>query len=160
MKKKANHSLKTGISFGITSGTITTLGLMVGLFSGTHSKAIVIGGILMIAIADAMSDALGIHVAEEFEKVHTEKEIWISTGSTFLTKFIYGMTFLIPVLLFELKTAVIVSVVYGLVALSILSYKISDRKESLKVIMEHLIIAIIVIIITYYLGVFVNSLFG
>ncbi|MBH0196170.1 MAG: hypothetical protein HP494_11385, partial [Nitrospira sp.] len=58
-------SWKTGLSFGLTSGVITTLGLMVGLHSGTHSRAIVIGGILTIAIADAMSDALGIHVSEE-----------------------------------------------------------------------------------------------
>ena len=58
-------SWKTGISFGLTSGVITTLGLMVGLHSGSHSRAIVIGGIMTIAIADAMSDALGIHVSEE-----------------------------------------------------------------------------------------------
>ena len=30
------ESVKTGISFGLTSGVITTLGLMVGLHSGTH----------------------------------------------------------------------------------------------------------------------------
>ncbi|MGZ8381620.1 MAG: hypothetical protein ACXW4C_08190, partial [Nitrospira sp.] len=52
-------SFKTGLSFGLTSGVITTLGLMVGLHSGTHSRTVVIGGILTIAIADAMSDALG-----------------------------------------------------------------------------------------------------
>ena len=52
-------SFKTGFSFGLTSGVITTLGLMVGLHSGTHSRSVVIGGILTIAVADAMSDALG-----------------------------------------------------------------------------------------------------
>ncbi|MEO0185998.1 MAG: VIT1/CCC1 transporter family protein, partial [candidate division WOR-3 bacterium] len=73
------HSLKTGFSFGSTSGIITTLGLMVGLHSGTHSKIVVIGGILTIAIADAFSDALGIHVSEESENKHSTKEIWEST---------------------------------------------------------------------------------
>lgn len=38
------HSLKVGFSFGVTSGIITTLGLMVGLHSGTHSKVVIIGG--------------------------------------------------------------------------------------------------------------------
>ena len=57
------HSLKVGFSFGITSGIITTLGLMVGLNSSTNSKVAVIGGILIIAIADAFSDALGIHIS-------------------------------------------------------------------------------------------------
>ena len=59
------HSLRIGFSFGLTSGIITTLGLMVGLHAGTHSRLAVIGGILTIAIADAFSDALGIHISEE-----------------------------------------------------------------------------------------------
>ncbi len=37
------HSIKTGVSFGLTSGIITTLGLMVGLNSSTHSRIAVIG---------------------------------------------------------------------------------------------------------------------
>ena len=61
------HSFRVGMSFGLTSGIITTLGLIVGLHSGTHSKLAVIGGILTIAMADAFSDALGIHVSEESE---------------------------------------------------------------------------------------------
>ena len=52
------QSLKTGFSFGLTSGVITTLGLMVGLNAGTHSRLAVIGGIVTIAVADALSDAL------------------------------------------------------------------------------------------------------
>ena len=60
-------SLRTGICFGLTSAVITTLGLMVGLHSGTHSRLVVLGGILTIAIADAFSDALGIHMSEESE---------------------------------------------------------------------------------------------
>jgi hypothetical protein len=51
--------VRKGVSFGLTSGVITTLGLIVGLHSGTHSKIAVISGIPTIAIADAMSDALG-----------------------------------------------------------------------------------------------------
>jgi len=67
-------SLKAGFSFGLTSGIITTLGLMVGLHSGTHSKIIVLGGILMIAIADAISDSLGMHISTEAGKRKTQRE--------------------------------------------------------------------------------------
>ena len=70
------HSIKIGFSFGLTSGIITTLGLMVGLHYGTGSKLVVLGGILTIAIADAFSDALGIHMAEESENIHSSKEIY------------------------------------------------------------------------------------
>jgi len=50
------RSFRIGFSFGLTSGIITTLGLMVGLYSSTNSQLVVIGGILTIAIADSLSD--------------------------------------------------------------------------------------------------------
>jgi len=81
-------SLRTGISFGLTSAIITTLGLMVGLHSGTGSKMVVLGGVFTIAIADAFSDALGIHISEESENVHTVGQIWGATIATFLAKLI------------------------------------------------------------------------
>ena len=95
------HSFKIGFSFGLTSGIITTLGLMVGLHSGTHSKLAVIGGILTIAIADSLSDAMGIHISEESENKHTTREIWESTIATFASKFVFALSFMIPVLLFK-----------------------------------------------------------
>ena len=156
------HSLKVGFSFGLTSGIITTLGLIVGLHSGTHSKIAVIGGILTIAIADASSDALGIHISEESENRHTEREIWESTISTFFLKFIVALTFIVPVLSFDLSTAILISVIWGLSLLSILSFSIAraQKAKAWKTIMEHLTIASMVIIMTHYLGVWLSSAFG
>lgn len=148
------NSLRTGVFFGLTSAVITTLGLMVGLNSGTHSKIVVLGGILTIAVADAFSDALGIHISEEAENVHTTKQIWGATISTFLSKFLFAMTFLVPVFLFSLSTAVIVSLVWGLSILTVLSYVIakSQNKAPWKIIGEHLLIAVLVIVITHKIG--------
>jgi VIT1/CCC1 family predicted Fe2+/Mn2+ transporter len=156
------HSLKTGFSFGLTSGIITTLGLMVGLHSGTHSKLVVMGGILTIAIADAFSDALGIHVSEEAENKHTTREIWESTISTFLTKFIFALTFIVPVLLLSLSTAIVVSVFWGLSMLGIFSFSIAREQKAnpWRVIAEHLFIALVVITITHYVGEWISSIFG
>jgi len=156
------NSLKTGLSFGLTSAIITTLGLMIGLYSGTGSKLVVIGGIITIAIADAFSDALGIHIAEESKNNKTTREIWESTISTFLSKFVFALTFIVPVLLCPLATAVIVSVVWGLSLLGILSFHIAKEQKvkPWKVISEHLLIASLVIVITYYVGIWVGSTFG
>lgn len=156
------HSLKIGFRFGLASGIITTLGLMVGLHSGTHSKLAVIGGILTIAIADAFSDALGIHISEESESRHSEKEIWISTIATFLSKLIFALTFVIPVLVFSLSTAISISVIWGLSVLSITSYIMAQERRSnpLKVIAEHLLIAVIVVIITHFVGDWISYKFG
>jgi len=156
------HSLKTGLSFGLTSGIITTLGLMVGLHSGTHSRLVVIGGILTIAIADAFSDALGIHISEESENKHATKEVWESTISTFLSKSLFALTFIVPLLLFQLSTAIIVSVIWGLSLLAIFSFYIAKEQKvrPWMAIIEHLVIASIVIFITHYVGDWIGSTFG
>lgn len=147
-------SLRTGISFGLTSAVITTLGLMVGLHSGTQSRIVVLAGILTIAVADAFSDALGIHISEEAENIHSAKEIWGATAATFLTKFLFAMTFLVPVLFISLSVAIIVNLIWGLSILTVLSYIIarSQGKPPWKIIGEHLLIAIVVIAATHWLG--------
>lgn len=152
-----DHSTKTGFSFGVTSAIITTLGLMVGLYAGTHSTLVVIGAILTIAIADAFSDALGIHISEESENKHTGKEIWTSTLSTFIFKFIFTMTFMVPILVLDLGTAVSVGIIWGLSILGALSAMMArERKEKVwKVVGEHLLIAVAVIIITNYVGIWI-----
>jgi VIT1/CCC1 family predicted Fe2+/Mn2+ transporter len=155
-------SLRTGITFGLTSAVITTLGLMVGLHSGTHSRVVVLGGILTIAIADAFSDALGIHVSEESENVHSVRQIWGATIATFLAKFLFSLTFAIPVLFLPLFTAIMVSLVWGMSILAILSYKMakSQAEPPWKVVGEHILIALVVISITHFVGDWVNSLGG
>jgi vacuolar iron transporter family protein len=148
------ESIKTGISFGLTSGIITTLGLMVGLDAGTGLKIAVIGGVLTIAIADAFSDALGIHVSEESSKRNSHKAIWEATLATFLTKLIIASSFIIPLLLLPLQTAILVNLAWGALLLIVFNYILAkQRKENPAfVIGEHLAIALIVVTITFYLG--------
>ena len=147
-------SIRKGFSFGLTSGVITTLGVIVGLHSSTHSTLVVIGGILVIAIADSLSDALGMHISEESEIKHSTKEIWESTISTFVSKFTFALTFIIPFLLLSLSTAIIVSIIWGLSLITIFSLYLAKQQslKPYKVILEHLIIAIIVVVITHYIG--------
>jgi len=155
------HSVRVGFSFGLTSGIITTLGLMVGLNAGTHSKLAVLGGILTIAIADAFSDALGIHISEESEARHTHKQIWVATLATFLSKFIFALTFVIPVLAFELNTAIIVSIAWGLAALWVFSFKMAREQgeRPWKAVVEHIAIAVVVIVVTHYVGRWISFAF-
>ena len=155
-----DKSMLKGIAFGLTSGTITTLGLIVGLHSGTRSAEVVIGGILVIAIADALSDALGIHISEESDN-QSDRSVWTATGATFLSKLVFALTFLVPMLVFELNMAIIVSIAWGLLMISVFSYYIAkNRKErAVHVIGEHLFIAILVIVATHFVGDMVSLLF-
>ena len=154
-------AIRKGFSFGLTSAVITTLGIIVGLNATTHSKIIVVGGILAIAIADAFSDALGIHISEESEIRHSRKEIWLATVSAFLTKLIFALTFIIPIALLPNSSAIIVSLIWGLALLTIFSYYLAKRQKikPWKAITEHVIIAIVVIIITQLVGQWIGKTF-
>jgi VIT1/CCC1 family predicted Fe2+/Mn2+ transporter len=153
-------SIKTGIGFGLTSGIITTLGLIVGLSSGTHSKIVVIGGVLTIAVADSLSDSLGIHISEESKGSNNLKNIWVATISTFLSKFIFALSFVIPVLFLDLSLAVVVSIIWGLLLLGGFSYYIAleNGDNVWSVIGEHLLIAVLVIVATHYIGRWISLL--
>lgn len=155
-------SLKTGFSFGLTSGIITTLGLMVGLHSGTHSKLAVLGGILTIAIADAFSDALGIHVSQESQDKHSVKEVWEATLAAFLSKLFFALTFIVPVLFFELFKAILISVIWGLSILSVFSFVVAKQQKEnpWKAVIEHLVIGLIVVLITHLVGDWISIIFS
>lgn len=153
---------RTGLFFGATSGVITTIGLIVGLNSGTNSMTAVLGGILVIAVADAMSDALGIHLAEEADPATTHGHVWSATIMTFVTKFVFSISFAVPLLLLPLSTAVIVSVVWGMLVITVLSYFLarSQNESPLSIVAEHLGIAALVVIFSHYIGVWVGQTFG
>ena len=152
-------SWKTGLSFGLTSGVITTLGLMVGLHAGTHSRAVVLGGILTIAVADALSDAMGIHLAEESKNSGPDRHIWEATLSTFAAKFVIAGTFAVPVLMRPLDQAIVISIAWGLFLLTALSFFLARTRSITpwKVIGEHLLIALCVVAITHVVGEWVRG---
>lgn len=157
----SKSSLRKGFGFGLTSGVITTLGLMVGLGYSTHSKIAVITGILTIAFADSFSDALGIHISEEAEGNNSTKNVWRATIYTLIFKLLFSSIFLVPVILIPLPLSLYVSAIWGLLILSIFSFVIGreEHENVFKVIGEHFIVAIFVIMVTYFIGLFVGKLF-
>ncbi|KYK27190.1 hypothetical protein AYK20_02925 [Thermoplasmatales archaeon SG8-52-1] len=156
------RSLRIGFSFGLTSGIITTLGLIVGLHSSTDSKFVVIGGILTIAIADAFAESMGVHVATESEIKITKREVWESTFFTFVCKFIFTSIFIIPVLIFSLHVAIILSILFGFYALVILTISIARNRNinPFKMVIEHILISAIVIILAHYAGKIISIIFS
>lgn len=153
---------RTGLFFGATSGVITTIGLIVGLNSGTRSITAVLGGILVIAVADAMSDALGIHLAEESDPDTDHSHVWSATIMTFVTKFIFSISFAVPLLLLPLGPAVVASVIWGLFVIVVLSYflAVSQGESPLFIIAEHVGIATLVLVFSHYIGLWVAVTFG
>jgi VIT1/CCC1 family predicted Fe2+/Mn2+ transporter len=162
MKFFHTDGARTGVFFGATSGVITTIGLLTGLHAGTESLAAVLGGILVIAVADSMSDALGIHLAEEADPETDSHHVWSATITTFLTKFVFALSFAVPLLLLPLQDAVFASIGWGMLVIAVLSYFLAKTQGEKPgpVIAEHLGIAALVVVLSHFIGAWVGATFG
>jgi VIT1/CCC1 family predicted Fe2+/Mn2+ transporter len=148
-------------SFGATSAIVTSLAFIVGLSKNPNPRLAIIGSLLVIAVADNISDSLGIHIYQESELLDY-KVVRSSTFFNFLTRFLVMLIFILSVAFLPIKYAVIFSIVYGISLLSILSYFIAREQKvnPYSAILKHDAIAILVIILSGFLGVWIVSIFN
>ena len=160
MQKDTARFLEMGMGFGITSGVITTLGMIVGMDAITHSLRAVLGGIVLIAIADALSDSLGIHISSESQSHATHRQIWTATAATFFSKLILASSFIFPFLFWSIQTAIYISIAWGIFVLVAYNIRLSrlTNEKPIKVISEHLLIAAVVVLISSNLGSLIERL--
>jgi len=112
-----------------------------------------------MGIADGLSDAMSLHTVEEAElekgeSKHTPREVWLTTFLAFISVFGFTLTFIIPVLIFSPKIAIIIDIVWGILLLITLnSYIAKIKKENpLRLISEHILLAMVVIAVSYWVG--------
>jgi VIT1/CCC1 family predicted Fe2+/Mn2+ transporter len=138
---------------GATAAIITSMGLIAGLNHGDGARTSIITGLLIIAIADNISDSLGIHIYKESEGA-SKQDIRSSTYGNFTVRLVLASTFVVIVLLFSSHIAFVVSTIWGLLLLAILSHLIAKKRKSrpMREIVWHLVIALIVIAGSRLLG--------
>ena len=148
-------------SFGATSSTVTSLGIIFGLLTSVNPQASVIGSLLVIAVADNIADSLGIHIYRESTATKQENTRMF-TISNFITRFGITLTFVAFFVVFPIDYAAVFCTVMGIGILVFLSYLIGvQRKTSIvKEVAIHLGIAIPVIIISHFLGQLIFTVFG
>lgn len=117
------HDRVGELIFGITSGVLTTVGLLVGMNAATESRLAVVAGILVIAMADSLSDSFGMYLSKLGERGSSPAAALRYALGTFAGKFLFPLTFVLPLMLpvFSLSTAVIVDLAWGATALCLLS---------------------------------------
>ena len=140
-------------SIGATAAITTSMGLIAGLTQGEIAKTGIVTGLLIVAIADNISDTLGIHIYKESEGA-SKDDINSHTYGNFIVRLLLAFTFVLIVLLFSSLTALIISSIWGLVLLTILSYLIAKSKKAnpLREIVWHLVVAMIIIVGSKLLG--------
>jgi VIT1/CCC1 family predicted Fe2+/Mn2+ transporter len=158
--KNTVRPAQTRFSFGATSAIITNLGIITGLNTLTHPKLSIIGALLVIALADNLSDSFGIHIYQESEHIG-KKEVWLSTLTNFLTRLFVSSTFIILIIALPIRLAAVCSVIWGLFVLTFMTYTIAKQQKinPFSAIFVHLTIAVIVVVASNFTGAFVISRF-
>jgi VIT1/CCC1 family predicted Fe2+/Mn2+ transporter len=142
----------TRFAFGATAAIMTSMALIVGLGSANSSKMGIVGGLLIIAIADNLSDTLGIHIYEECA-VRESTAVRISV-SNYFTRLVIACSFVALVLVLPSGPARWASIAWGGLLLSVLTYLIA-KSRSVKPIPEvatHLLVAVAVIVLSHVIG--------
>ncbi len=148
----------TKFSFGTTSAIVTSLAFIVGL-SGSSKLAIIVS-LMVFAVADNISDSLGLHIFQESD-LKKPKVVSVSTFSNFITRFAVVMIFVLIIALLPIGYAVVISSIYGISLLSVLSYFIAKERKSspYSAIFWHIAIAVSVIAISYFLRLWITNFF-
>jgi len=154
LRKTENYVL------GSTAAICTDAGLIVGLGSGHVDKGPIVGSLLTIALADNISDSLGIHLYREGEGVGARQSA-LATVLNFLSRLVISLTFIAIVLLLPTSRAIIVAVVWALVLLTVISYFITrvTHKNSVVEIAKHVSIAVVVIAVSRGVGLLIAHYF-
>jgi VIT1/CCC1 family predicted Fe2+/Mn2+ transporter len=158
--KNIERPTQTRFSFGATSAIITNLGIITGLDTLAQPQLSIIGALLVIALADNMSDSFGIHIYQESEHL-SKKEVWLSTLTNFFTRLFVSLTFVALIILLPIKVAVVCSVIWGLLILTVMSYIIAKQRKisPYSAILIHIIIAVVVVAASNFIGAFLIARF-
>jgi vacuolar iron transporter family protein len=150
----------TKFSFGATSAIVTCLAFIIGLSRITNSKLSIIGSLLVIAIADNISDSLGIHIYQESDLKKSEV-VRVSTFLNFITRFFVILIFILLVLFLPTGYAIIFSIVWGISLLVTMSYFIAKEQKvnPYSAIFWHVALAVSVIIISNFLSEWIMNIF-
>ena len=144
-------------SFGSTSAIVTSMGLIIGLGSATVSPATIVGGLLIVAVADNITDSLSVHMYQEAEQLEA-RAAFRATLMNFVARLLITLTFAIVVLVLPNPyDAVIIALGWGLLLLAGLSYILARARDvrALPEVGKHLGVAMLVIAASRVVGLYI-----
>ena len=149
-------------AFGISGGVLTTLGVMVGLLGATSSKLAVIAGIVSVAVADSLSDSISMYSSKKAERGTTQKAAIASAVNVFVGKFVFTLSFILSFLFFSFNLAILINLIWGLSLIILLNLIIAiiQEENKLKTILKNTLVAIFIVVVSYLVGILINSIFG
>jgi VIT1/CCC1 family predicted Fe2+/Mn2+ transporter len=146
------------VSFGSTSAVVTSIGLVVGFATTGTPRATIIGGLLIVGIADNLTDSLSVHLYQESEGLAPD-EAWISTVTNFCARFAITATFVALVAVLSSPWLVPVTIVWGLAVLGTLTVLLAWQRHAPvgRELLRHFAITLVVIALSRAIGLAVST---
>jgi len=149
------------VSFGSPAAIVTSMALIVALDAATATKAQVVGALLIIGIADNLTDSLSVHIYQEAEHL-AERQALRTTVCNFFARLVVSLSFAFAFLQPSPALAIYAAVLWGFFLLSGLSYLLAKARGArpLPEIIKHDSVALAVILISKGIGVLVRTVIG
>jgi vacuolar iron transporter family protein len=147
------------IAFGSPAAIVTSMALVVGLDTATASKATVLASLLIIGVADNLSDSLSVHIYQESERL-AQHHAFRTTIANYLARFTVAASFCLLFLALPTAVAMIACAAWGFFLLSLLSYFLAKARgvSALSEIAKHCGVAIVVVAVSKAMGLAIHSL--
>ena len=159
MDLKSKKILNSAFYFGIMSSIMTIIPFILGIYNDPNiTKKLIIISICSMSISDALADGYGIYLADDIN-THPRQTILMAGLITVFVKILLLITYILPFIYFSnIKVAVYVSLIWGVIILFFISYLMSkdNHKNYLKTFINiggfTTIIIIICVSITKYIS--------
>ena len=153
------------LSFGGSAAIVTGMALIVGFDAATVAKSVVVTGLLIIGIADNLTDSLSVHIYQESEGLSEgliERDAFRTTVANFFARLFVCIAFVAVLLLLPASIAIPVSLILGFALLSVLSYFLARARgvSTISEILKHCAVAFAVIAISKAIGAWLPAVVG
>jgi VIT1/CCC1 family predicted Fe2+/Mn2+ transporter len=140
-------------SFGGTSAIVTSMGLVIGLGAAKAETSTIVSGLLIVGLADNMTDSLSIHMYQEAEKLEG-RAAFRTILTNFVARVLVAVSFAIIVLALPESYAGIVALAWGVLLLTGISYILARARGVSPVpeVSKHLGVAVLVIAASRLIG--------
>jgi hypothetical protein len=146
------------ISFGSPSAIVTSMALIVGLDAATATKTAVLASLLIIGIADNLTDSLSVHIYQESERM-AQGQAFRTTVANYAARFAVSGSFILLLLALPTRMLVYACLAWGIFLLSGLSYALAKARHVgvVSEIGKHVGVATVVILLSNAIGLLVRS---
>jgi len=148
------------VSFGGTAAVITSIGLVVGFVTASGSRTALVGSLLIVGLADNVTDSLSIHIYQESEGLESTRALH-ATVVNFATRLLVTATFVLLAIAVPRSWLAPSAILWGVLLLGTLTRSLARQRQQSagRELVLHLSVAGVVVVLSWAIGLVINSAF-